>query len=363
MKTLKYETVVADWDYFIKYIEKDEKLLFITSKTFEDNGFIELLKSKLKENAICVLSGVKSHPEIEDLQTMINKLEDEKINTIISVGGGSVIDSGKILSLMLSSQNKNLLHFLENPNSIDQISRNIKLISIPTTSGTGAEATNFATIWNSGKGLKYSLESKVMHSDLIILDVNLTLSLPYSITLSSALDTYSHALDSIWNRNRSFLSDLYVFESLDLLNRNLETTLKKPLCVESRAALQKASYLAGLSIQLNKTSIAHSISYPITSLFGVPHGFACSFTLPKLIDLNINFIDLNSRQRDLVNHAKVVVKSFEISKYILMETPIDSILNIPDELFFDSKRFSNYAGNTNYDIKDLIKTSLGTNES
>ena len=155
--------------------------------------------------------------------------------------------------------------------------------AIPTTSGTGAEVTPFATVWDSTTHKKHSLTGEHIYPTHALLDPELTLTLRRKETLYPALDTISHALESLWNKNRTPLSEAYATQALILANKALPIILEAPDNLEHRSRMQQASVLAGLAISQTRTAIAHSISYPLTSHFGVPHGLACSFTLPWLI--------------------------------------------------------------------------------
>ena len=121
--------------------------------------------------------------------------------------------------------------------------------------------------------------------DKILLDPQLTLTLPRDITLFPGLDATSHALESIWNKNADRASNEIAYEALSLISKSLPQVLKRPSDLEARSSMQIASLLAGISINRTRSAIAHSISYPLTSRYSVPHGIACSFTLPYLIDL------------------------------------------------------------------------------
>jgi alcohol dehydrogenase len=116
-----------------------------------------------------------------------------------------------------------------------------------------------------------------------LLDPSLTLSLATNETLYPALDALSHALESLWNRNRTKTSQEYALCSITLICANLRLVLDNPCSLEARKNLQKAATFSGLAISITKTAIAHAISYPLTLQYGMPHGLACSFTLQAIL--------------------------------------------------------------------------------
>lgn len=201
---------------------------------------------------------------------------------LVAVGGGSVIDSGKVFAVSAHHGFEAVRSALEMGNTAG-LSKAIPIIAVPTTAGTGSEVTPWGTTWDKEKGAKYSLALRSLFPETAIVDPDLMASMPRGLTISTALDALSHALESIWNKNanpvssrfavaaaREILSALPVLVN-DLHNRTL------------RARIAKAALFAGLAFSNTKTAIAHSLSYPITLHHGVAHGIACSFTLPLIL--------------------------------------------------------------------------------
>jgi alcohol dehydrogenase len=159
------------------------------------------------------------------------------------------------------------------------------LITIPTTSGTGSEVTRWATIWGDN-GEKHSLSQYNLYPQTSIYDASLCLSMPTSVTLYSGLDALSHACEAIWNTNATKQSDEYACEAISLITQYLPLAMQERDNLEARSKMQLASYMAGCAMSLTRTALAHSISYPLTGKYDIPHGFACSFTLPEIARYN-----------------------------------------------------------------------------
>lgn len=129
--------------------------------------------------------------------------------------------------------------------------------------------------------VKRSFACNLLEPDFIYLDPRVTLTAPKELTIFCAMDACSHALESLWNKNMTDISFKYAIESLKLISCNLMPLLNDLNNVCYRAKIQLSSFYSGCAIRITRTAIAHSISYPITLKYNVPHGLACSFTLKK----------------------------------------------------------------------------------
>src|SRR5690606_27378339 len=206
---------------------------------------------------------------------------------LIALGGGSTIDSAKALARLLTRPAGTSLAdlFVAEPLP-GRVQAALPLVAIPTTSGTGAEVTPFGTVWDYDAHQKRSVVGDDLYPRLALLDPALTLGLPKDVTISSGLDAISHALESTWNRNASPASLGLVTKSLQLSLPALPRAVEEPENLDARADMMQASALAGIAISQTRTALAHAISYPLTARFGLPHGIACSFTLPALLAFN-----------------------------------------------------------------------------
>lgn len=224
---------------------------------------------------------VAPNPDLDVLDGMAGELRDAGIKTVVVLGGGSAMDSGKALAACLAGKTT-LAACLRDKAPIPQTM--LPLICLPSTAGTGAEVTPFATIWDNAKGVKRSLAGDCLYAQTALLDPELTLSLPWTTTLYCGLDVVSHALESLWNRHCTPASLALADRGLRLALAALPALEHEPESLPARGAMQTASLLAGLAISQSRTSLAHSMSYPFTLAFGVPHGLACAFTLDAIAE-------------------------------------------------------------------------------
>lgn len=233
--------------------------------------------------ALMTIDDVAPNPDFDTLSRQIQRLRglDEKPQAIVALGGGSVIDSAKVLSAADGDFAK-VRRFLETKAGAEDLGA-IPIIAVPTTAGTGSEVTCWGTVWDTENGLKYSLSLPGLFPEAAVIDPALMISKPHDLTVSTGLDALSHALESVWNKNANPISLNYavtaareILEVLPSLAQNLGNA-------ELRARMALAALFAGMAFSSTKTAIAHSISYPITLRHHVPHGIACSFTLPMVM--------------------------------------------------------------------------------
>ena len=200
---------------------------------------------------------------------------------IVALGGGSVIDSAKVFAAAAGDFGR-VLRFLQTGADPEALGTT-PLIAVPTTAGTGSEVTSWATVWDSATGKKYSLARPSLYPRFAVIDPTLMLGKPRQLTVSTGLDALSHALESLWNVNANPVSKTYAVAAAREIITVLPTLADDLPNLELRARMATAALLAGLAFSNTKTAIAHSVSYPITLRHDVPHGIACSFSLPMII--------------------------------------------------------------------------------
>lgn len=261
------------------------KTLLVTTAGFTRRGITARIVAQLGTMNISICDVVTPNPELDFLESITKELRNSGVTSIVAIGGGSVMDVGKILGVTLLSDSKHPLSDVFRHGHAENWERRIPVIAIPTTSGTGAEVTPFATVWDEKSHKKHSVSGNNIYPVYALLDPSLTITLPYQETLYTGLDAISQALESLWNRNRTPVSEAFALRSLQLAVKALPLVLTNPENLEQRSYMQYASLLAGLAISQTRTAIAHSISYPLTSSYGVPHGLACSFTLASILSL------------------------------------------------------------------------------
>jgi phosphonate metabolism-associated iron-containing alcohol dehydrogenase len=238
-----------------------------------------LLGAKLRE----VVCDVEPNPEVSWFRERFDAFWKRHAGcAIIAVGGGSAIDTAKLLQVAPASGGFETLLKALAAGRQPEVARAFPLIAVPTTAGTGSEVTPWATLWDrsSETPKKYSLHVAETWPEAALVDPSLTLSAPLSVTRNSALDALSHSLESIWNVNSNPVSDCLAVEAARTVVATLPQLLATPADRMLRTQMARAALMAGLAFSNTRTALAHSISYEMTLRHGLPHGLACSFTLP-----------------------------------------------------------------------------------
>lgn len=317
----------------------------VTSPGFTRRGLVDKIVKLLNERVILVIDNVTPNPSLKYIDELRRIQGIDAADSIIALGGGSSLDTAKALSRILRS-NENMPVsdlFLEDPGHGEN--RAAPIIAIPTTAGTGSEVTPTATIWDLGAGMKRSLCGDDLFPKVALADPTLTYSLPDSMTISSGLDAISHALESIWNKNANPVSLMHATHSLRLSLDALPRLKINNQDHQARSSMMKASLMAGLAISQTRTALAHSISYPITIELGIPHGIACSFALPEILEFNASSDDGRLKTlaadigRDTV--SSIVTELRRLLEQLLPDTNYQNeIAEIPLTLEFRKRMFT-----------------------
>ena len=317
------------------------------------------------------IDDIQSNPEIVTLEKSILKFNNFTPEVVLAFGGGSVIDSAKVIAISMASKIYDIKKLLLDPDATNK--RTIPLYAIPTTSGTGSETTPFATVWDHKDHRKYSLAGPAVYPYSAFVDSELTDGLPDLITVSTGLDAINQAAESIWNKNMTTLTEATAGRALKLGLTALHSLIKDPKDNNSRDDMAEASLLAGMAISQTHTSLCHSISYPLTTHFGIPHGLACAFTMPAVLRLNLSaddgrFIRLacllndnpKSTQYDLIKKFDALNKELCVSSHIKnFVGNIDQLLDLSIEMQTPGRSDNNLVSVDDSDIRNILKSSWG----
>lgn len=262
--------------------------VLIHYRKFQHSDKAAELRDALGDRLLFVGPGVKSNPDIVDLRQQYasfwEKIGDHR-PVIVAVGGGSVIDTAKVLRHAWNDARGDFSRVMDvlEQRRPPEADLELPLIAVPTTAGTGSDVSPYATVWDKEGGRKFSFFGRKNWATHAVIDPELTYGLPKEVTISTGLDAVSHALESIWNRNAQPTTELLAVAAartiLDVLPRLVENLADREL----RAQMSLASMWAGLAISQTATALAHSISYKFTLTQGLPHGIACSFSLPVVM--------------------------------------------------------------------------------
>lgn len=261
------------------------KAFLITFPEARELGLVSKVESVLGDHLAGIHEGVQPNPDVAELaasyQTFWERHSD--CGVIIALGGGSAIDTAKAFMVGTEANKFDDLLALLATGKAFRPHKVKELIAVPTTAGTGSEVTPWATIWDRARSKKYSLHLEETWPRAALIDANLMLTLPASVTTQSGLDALSHALESIWNRNANPVSRTFAVSAAKEVMETLPALLKDMRNPSLRLSMAGAALKAGMAFSNTKTALAHSISYEMTLKHGLPHGIACSFTLPMVM--------------------------------------------------------------------------------
>lgn len=218
-----------------------------------------------------------NHADIQRGAALVRAFDPD---VVLAVGGGSVIDTGKLLSVAPASDER-ILEMIESGQVPER--RTPALIAIPSTAGSGSEATHFAVVYVGDR--KYSVASSLLLPDYCIVDSQCTWSVPPRLTAITALDALSQAVESYWATSSTQESREHAAQSIRLNLRSFEGVVIRP-DPESRELMMRASHLAGKAINITATTAVHAYSYYLTKRYGIPHGQAVGMLLPVFMVYN-----------------------------------------------------------------------------
>jgi alcohol dehydrogenase class IV len=262
-------------------IENPSSILLITgNKSYKVSGAKNKIEKQISDYNVTHLSGFGMYPPIENVQEAIDIIQKEKIDFIIAIGGGTVMDVGKTASVFYKERENIKEHILKEQKP-DY--KNIKKLIIPTTAGTGAEITPFSSIYINKK--KYSINNNNMIPDYIILAPELTYNLDKKITAQTGYDALAQAIEGFWSAKATKESKEYSKEAIHLILPNLKNVVNHPT-KKNRELMMMGAHLAGKAIAIAKTTTAHALSHPLMTHKNIPHGHAVSLFLPYFFPIN-----------------------------------------------------------------------------
>jgi len=242
------------------------------------------------------------------------KLKQSNSDLVIAIGGGRIIDAAKLISAVALSY--------DNYESVIQGKEIIKnkflpLLVMPTTAGTGSEATSFSVVYLGNK--KYSVASENLLPDYAIADTSLVQKMPNYLKACSFFDAFSHAIESFWSVNSNSFSRKYARRAIDLINMNLKEYFNDEL--QTTKHMVEAANYSGMAINISKTTLPHALSYFLTIKYNIPHGHAVALTLGFIGKINYTFGSDNLKKvmSDISEMLNIDIKNFEQHWYDLMK--------------------------------------------
>ncbi|HEY9775688.1 MAG TPA: bifunctional acetaldehyde-CoA/alcohol dehydrogenase [Planktothrix sp.] len=272
---------------------KTTSAFIVTSRSASKRGHLSQVMERLPSDCqVQTFSDIGAEPDWNTVQKAVNQMRQCAPDTIIALGGGSVLDAAKIIRLFYDYPELKLselsVKFLDFRHRMVQYPQKMKthMVAIPTTSGTGSEVTPFAVLKDNEAHRKISLVDESLLPDVAIIDANLTKSLPREITVDTAFDALTHALESLVSTYGSDYTDGLALEAVRLIFEALPEALKTPTNIVWRHKLHNAACLAGMAIGNASVGINHGLAHSFGATFNIPHGRANGVFLLATVELN-----------------------------------------------------------------------------
>lgn len=296
--------LLSEWSMSVKNV-----LIIASESLLRTFGLVEWGTHLVKEHGVQCIRTVPANPSVEDVFTQLHQLGDTSISRIIALGGGSCIDLAKAISALHGRVSLQEI-------TIEWVRKSIKdkgylrdtdfidIFAVPTTAGTGSEVTKWATIWDSDNEEKLSIDCVGLFPKCALIVPEFTAFMPPRVTLSTGLDALSHAMEAFWAKSRTPLSQALAICAIQHIYKNLPIALSDGTNLPAREGMCLASLISGLSFSITRTTACHSISYPLTMMFGIEHGLAAVLSIVPIARRNHSTIPEISQIYDVFGGEK-----------------------------------------------------------
>lgn len=261
------------------------KAFIVTGRHVAVSDMMKQLTALLDENGIdCVIfNGITGEPTDTMIENGVEMLKSSGCDFIIGIGGGSPLDSAKAIAAMAVNEGS-----IADYNGKEITGEILPLVAIPTTAGTGSEATKFTVITDSEKGIKMLLKGDVLVPKLAIVDSSFTVGAPKSVTSATGLDALTHAVEAYTSRKAFSMTDTLAVSAVKRIMKYLPIAYKEPDNSLAREQMSIAALEAGICINNSSVTIVHGMSRPIGALFHVPHGMSNAMLLKECLSFAVS---------------------------------------------------------------------------
>ena len=314
--------ILKKLDEVVEVLKKHNKknILLLSGKRVCNNEFYIFLDNLLKDNFnVLNYTDIPSDPDIESIEKAVIKSKEFHVDAIISIGGGSTMDAGKVVAARLTNNKsirkmRGLLKITKKP---------IFMIAVPTTCGTGSECTVASVVTDLERNEKYAINDPKLIPQYAVLDPKTLLTLPKHLIATTALDALTHAIEAYIGKSNTNKTRRYAHEAIYLIFDNVEEAYENH-DLESLELLQLASYDAGIAFTKAYVGYVHAFSHAISAYYHLPHGYLNGVLLPiileeygdcinkKLQDLNVEVFNNTENPHDFIDKLKDLLVNLDI---------------------------------------------------
>lgn len=264
-----------------------KNVTLITDAGVFNAGLITKPKTILEQAGIVVhiISDVPPEPPLEAVNHIFSEAVKFNAGMVIGIGGGSAMDTAKLVALMLNNQDISLKEVTSGQKKFVQ--RSLPTLMVPTTSGTGSEATQNSIVLDTAQELKIGIVDEKLVASSVILDAELTVGLPKSITANTGIDALCHAIECYISKKASPFSDMFALKAIELITQNIRTAYNDGKNIAAREKMLLGSFLGGACIATSSTVAVHALSYPLGGKYHIPHGLSNAILLADVMQFNL----------------------------------------------------------------------------
>ena len=261
-----------------------KKLAVFTDKGIQGAGLLDFPMAYVKKSGVdyVILNDLPPEPTYEQAQHLVDQCKEYGADFILAVGGGSVMDTAKLSSTLMTDQ-YTIKDLLDDPKKAH---KTIKVMTVPTTAGTGAEATPNAIVGVPERQLKIGIVNNALISDYVILDSIMIKRLPRKIAAATGIDALAHCIECFTSNKANPFSDTFALEGLDLIMNNLIPACDDPEAMQAKTAMQIGSFYGGVAITASGTTAVHALSYPLGGKYHIAHGVSNAILLVPVMKFN-----------------------------------------------------------------------------
>ena len=265
----------------------DAKVLLVTGqRSLQGQGILDDILKSLAAHRVSHWDQIHPNPPPEVVEEAVALCRNQRCQVVVGIGGGSVLDAAKFVATLSPQSDTPRAYFTKEA----QISRpGLPFVAVPTTSGSSSEVTPFSTVWDMEEKRRYVLSHPLLFPTVALVDPVLTLTMPRSLTAITAMDAFASAFECYWSINSQPVSDALALNVIQLFIQNLERSCLQA-DLDSRSACALAATMSGMAYSQTGTTICHTLSYPLTMYFDVPHGLAVGITLASFLRRNAQTI-------------------------------------------------------------------------
>lgn len=267
-----------------------EKVLMVSGRrSLKDTGNFERVTAPLTiaKIEIAFFDRVEPEPTLDSVSAIRDFAREERCSVIMAVGGGSVLDAAKAAAGLFYEEGSVKDYFYGR-----EITRKkLPWIAVPTTAGTGSEATANAVLLDPEERRKQSLRHPFWLPDVAVVDPILTMSMPKNLTAWSGLDALTHAIEAFTSRFENPLSQAVSMKALQLIVQNIHTAYSVSRNRDARERMMQGSFLAGVAIQNAGVGAVHALAHTIGARYNKPHGLVCGVLLPHVMEFNLPLVE------------------------------------------------------------------------